>query len=37
MLIPGEARLAPAPRIEPEPVDKGGTDKSVVVQKEKTF
>ena len=33
MLIPGEAGLAPAPRIEPEPVDngvdKGGNDKSV--------
>ena len=23
MLIPGEAQLAPAPRIEPEPVDYG--------------
>ena len=30
MLIPGEARLAPAPRIEPEPFDNGwysGADK----------
>ena len=28
MLIPGEALESLAPRIEPEPVDKGGTDKS---------
>ena len=40
MVIPGEARLTPVPKIKPEPVepiDKGGTDKSVVcVKKEKT-
>ena len=37
MLIPREARLAPAPRIEPEPVDKGGTDKSLVYVKWKNL
>ena len=33
MLIPGEVRLAPTTRIEPEPIDKGSIYKSVVCVK----